>query len=127
MLPHKVYHIISYHLILSSSLVGWIRELTREGIEPNPGPAFSELAKWLRESFAEDWDRNAEDKLQELKLAVRSKVGNGFFGTDEVKKFFDNYPEEARVLNIPFGNMILDYIRTHTGIFYSTIPFIYYG
>ncbi len=114
------YHIISSHQFpfllfnLLSRLLGWIRELIREGIEPNPGPAFPAMCKWLRETFAEVWDEATEAKLQELTQAVKSEVGHGFLITDDVKQFFDQFPKETRALDLPFRNAILEYIRTYT-------------
>ncbi len=78
------YHIISYghiiwayHIILLSlsfiiselaniiiivvDYLGWVRELTREGIEPNPGPSWDDFVEAAKKTFSTDYSEYEDD------------------------------------------------------------------
>lgn len=52
---------------------GWKRELTREGIEPNPGPmTWKEMCDQLEMRMGDDWP-TAKEELESIKPKLPTK------------------------------------------------------
>jgi hypothetical protein len=57
------------------SLIGsWIRDLTVDGVEPNPGPLFWEdIEKVAKERYGSDFDNTVQDALDKLRDDMRAR------------------------------------------------------
>ncbi len=90
---HIHIHIILYHIILTSSYLfchlvgGWIRDLTRECVEPNPGPAWNELIEKLRKKMGDDFD-DIGSTLDDIRNEIKKNAK--VVTTDHVGSLLDN-------------------------------------
>ncbi len=41
--------------------LGWVRELTREGIEPNPGPSWDDFVEAAKKTFGTEYSEYGDD------------------------------------------------------------------
>ncbi len=48
-------------LLLSLDYLGWVRELIREGIEPNPGPSWDDFVEAAKKTFSTDYTEYEDD------------------------------------------------------------------
>jgi hypothetical protein len=78
---------------------GWIKDLTVDGVESNPGPTWGEIEKQLQLLFGSEYTENHEKALKEINAKIRSHCEIGEFDAstqDHVDKYFadtnDNHP-----------------------------------
>jgi hypothetical protein len=82
----------------AKAMLGWRRDLTQEGIEPNPGPSWNEILATLKQKILDDDDWNAIQKpLTEFKNEAKKLE---LLVTDiAVKKLIQNINEDTRLAN----------------------------
>ncbi len=90
-------HIISiphYLHLCRSRFLGWMRDLTAEGIESNPGPSWDDLLSKLQELYPKDYPR-AQDYLNSLEEHLKKAFESPFVTTVEVGRFFEDQKMQA--------------------------------
>jgi hypothetical protein len=74
--------------------IGWVRDLTIEGIEPNPGPTWDELLATISAKFTAGMPTTVGDRLSEIyaKICEAHKVDPEFLfpDTNHVLEYLKN-------------------------------------
>ena len=73
--------------IFPKKFVGWRRDLTREGVEPNPGPGWKEFEEEALKAFGDD----SKTVLDGLKSAIKKKI----ISTFHVREFLNDSTKDA--------------------------------
>ncbi len=84
--------ILSSARFYSTRLGGWIRDLNREYVEPNPGPLWDQLIDMLRKNLTDDFGE-IEPTLGAIKREIEKNPRIGLVTTDHVAAFLKD--EEA--------------------------------
>jgi len=80
--------------------VGWQRDVTTEGIEPNPGPTLTEVIDYIAQKV--DTDNSVLQNLMRLASDVRTEnPGNPFLTAQHLVSYIKLYPDR---LNSLFGS-----------------------
>ncbi len=101
---HILYHIISYHIsyqlaniiIIVVDYLGWVRELTREGIEPNRGPSWDDFVEAAKKTFSTDYSKYEED--------LKKKRGRLYTQLMALKE------SEGKKPKVLLGDTLLEYV-----------------
>jgi hypothetical protein len=104
-------------------VIGWKRDLTREGIEPNPGPTtfFVDVVNYLKNRLGKYFSV-AQPTLEQLDMILSQQYSKTLGSTlDELEHFISNNTDEYKTivgseLADQLENAIID-LKTKSGIF----------
>jgi hypothetical protein len=69
---------------LGSSTHGWIRDLTNEGIESNPGPTWKEFVDHLKKKYEEDEWALVDKELVNIKTKMKAEYKKDIVDTTDL-------------------------------------------
>ncbi len=114
-------------ILLSYNNIGWIRDLTAEGIESNPGPSWDDLLEVVKKKFPLDYP-NIQDNLNRLREFLKKAFESPVITTTEVEDFFKDEKLQAEH-NVPRGvaNIIKEGLSSLKGIYSILFYFYFYS
>lgn len=91
----------------------WLRDLTRECVEANPGPNWQDIRTWIitnkvEERFRDQWDSKFTALTALLDVEYAAYLGS--YGVPQVRAFLDKNAAQQQVTDI-FTGPLLDSFR----------------
>jgi hypothetical protein len=114
--PENLFLNFSFKLLLAKKFVGWVRELIREGIEPNPGPFWKDLEKKLKEILDDnEYDELKTDVLDPLKEKIKNLKGVIAPTTNNIEEYFGDRDVTPTGKELRNANLIMQAIQAISG------------